>query len=220
MGILERGKDGKPSRVRTKVIPTRRKSAVQPQLRNHVAAGSAIYTDDLKSYEGLTEFEHGVIDHAEKYVDGQIHTNGLENFWSCLKRTLGGTYVSVEPFHLFRYRRSRPTDSTIGSSPMPNALISRSVASSSQTPHPEATHWSGSRLANVSTLSEKERTRQKKRGKKSGKVKRLILDQPSASLLKAPLQCTCGSTAHSPRPNRLRDSVRDAGLESVAFSLD
>lgn len=103
MGILERGKDGKPSQVRATVIPNRRKKAVQPELRNHVAAGSAIYTDALKSYEGLTEFEHGVIDHAEKYVDGQIHTNGLENFWSLTKRTLGGTYVSVEPFHLFRY---------------------------------------------------------------------------------------------------------------------
>jgi len=44
-----------------------------------------------------------VIDHAEKYVDGQVHTNGIENFWSLLKRTLKGTYVAVEPFHLFRY---------------------------------------------------------------------------------------------------------------------
>jgi transposase-like protein len=103
MGILERGKDGKHSTVRTKIIPNRRKAAVQPELRKHVQAGSAIYTDALKSYDGLTEFEHGVIDHAEKYVDGQIHTNGLENFWSCLKRTIGGTYVSVEPYHLFRY---------------------------------------------------------------------------------------------------------------------
>lgn len=45
----------------------------------------------------------GVIDHAEKYVDGRIHTNGLENFWSLLKRSINGTYISVEPFHLFRY---------------------------------------------------------------------------------------------------------------------
>jgi transposase-like protein len=62
-----------------------------------------VYTDALKSYEGLDEFEHQVIDHAEAYVDGQVHTNGLENFWSLLKRSLKGTYVSVEPFHLFRY---------------------------------------------------------------------------------------------------------------------
>ena len=103
MGILERGKDGGHSKVRATVVPSRRKSTVQPEVRKHVQAGSALYTDALKSYEGLSEFEHGVIDHAEKYVDGKIHTNGLENFWSLLKRGLGGTYVSVEPFHLFRY---------------------------------------------------------------------------------------------------------------------
>lgn len=58
----------------------------------------------MKSYEGLFgEYDHRVIDHAEKYVDGKVHTNGLENFWSLLKRGLKGTYVSVEPFHLFRY---------------------------------------------------------------------------------------------------------------------
>ena len=81
----------------------RKKHALQSELRKHVVAGSAIFTDALKSYEGLTEFQHEVIDHALAYVDGEIHTNGLENFWSLLKRTLGGTYVSVEPFHLFRY---------------------------------------------------------------------------------------------------------------------
>jgi len=62
------------------------------------------FTDALKSYDGLNEdYVHQVIDHAERYVDGQIHTNGLENFWSLLKRAIKGTYVSVEPFHLFRY---------------------------------------------------------------------------------------------------------------------
>jgi transposase-like protein len=103
MGILERGKDGKHSTVRTTVVPNRKKSALQAEVRKHVQAGSAIYTDALKSYDGLTEFEHGVVDHAVQYVDGKIHTNGLENFWSLLKRGLKGTYVSVEPFHLFRY---------------------------------------------------------------------------------------------------------------------
>ena len=62
-----------------------------------------LYSDALKSYDGLTEFQHQVIDHAECYVDGQVHTNGMENFWSLLKRSINGTYVSVEPFHLFRY---------------------------------------------------------------------------------------------------------------------
>jgi len=103
MGILERGKGGKQSKVRTSVIPSRKKSALQAEVRKHVEAGSALYTDSLKSYEGLSEFQHGVVDHAVRYVDGQIHTNGLENFWSLLKRGINGTYVSVEPFHLFRY---------------------------------------------------------------------------------------------------------------------
>ncbi|HYL78409.1 MAG TPA: IS1595 family transposase [Bryobacteraceae bacterium] len=98
MGILERG-----GKIRTAVVPNRKKNALQAEVRKHVEAGSALYTDALKSYEGLGEFEHQVIDHAVAYVEGAIHTNGLENFWSLLKRGLNGTYVSVEPFHLFRY---------------------------------------------------------------------------------------------------------------------
>ncbi len=98
LGVLERA-----GKVRATVVPSRKKGALQPEVRKHVEAGSALYTDALKSYEGLNEFEHGVIDHAEKYVDGKIHTNGMENFWSLLKRSINGTYVSVEPFHLFRY---------------------------------------------------------------------------------------------------------------------
>src|SRR5713101_3458882 len=74
------------------------------KLTKHVEAGSALYSDALQSYNGLAgEYAHQVIDHAVSYVDGQIHTNGLENFWSLLKRSISGTYVSVEPFHLFRY---------------------------------------------------------------------------------------------------------------------
>ncbi len=103
MGILERGKDGKHSTVRTTVIPNRKKNALQTEVRKHVEAGSALYTDALQSYNGLDEFQHQVVDHAVAYVDGQVHTNGLENFWSLLKRGISGTYVSVEPFHLFRY---------------------------------------------------------------------------------------------------------------------
>lgn len=100
MGILER--DGK---VRAMMLPNRRKHAVQSNIRSHVKAHSAIYSDALLSYQGLRhqDFAHQVIDHAEKYVDGQVHTNGLENFWSLLKRGLKGTYISTEPFHLFRY---------------------------------------------------------------------------------------------------------------------
>ena len=103
MGILERGKDGKQSTLRTVVIPSRKKKALQAEVRKHVEARSALYTDALQSYNGLDEFQHQVVDHAVQYVDGQIHTNGLENFWSLLKRSINGTYVSVEPFHLFRY---------------------------------------------------------------------------------------------------------------------
>ena len=66
-------------------------------------AGSAIFTDALKSYEGLNEFQHDVVDHAVEYVRGEVHTNGMEDFWSLVRRALKGTYVSVEPFHLFRY---------------------------------------------------------------------------------------------------------------------
>ena len=99
MGIVERG-----GRVRTVVLPNRKKNTLQGEVKKHVEAGSALYSDALQSYDGLAqEYAHKVIDHAEKYVDGQVHTNGLENFWSLLKRMIRGTYISVEPFHLFRY---------------------------------------------------------------------------------------------------------------------
>jgi transposase-like protein len=98
MGILERG-----GKVRTTVVDNRKKKTLQNEVRKHVLAGSAIFTDALKSYDGLNEFQHEVIDHAVAYVDGEVHTNGLENFWSLVKRGLNGTYISVEPFHLFRY---------------------------------------------------------------------------------------------------------------------
>lgn len=103
MGILERGKDGKPSQIRTKVVANRKKKALQSEIREHVQAGSAIYTDSLKSYDGLDEFQHEVVDHAVEYVREKVHTNGCENFWSLTKRMLNGTYISVEPFDLFRY---------------------------------------------------------------------------------------------------------------------
>jgi transposase-like protein len=99
MGILERG-----GHVRTIVVPNRRKTALQAEVKKHVEAGSALYTDFLLSYEGLaSDYAHKVVDHAVEYVNGRVHTNGLENFWSLLKRGINGTYVSVEPFHLFRY---------------------------------------------------------------------------------------------------------------------
>jgi len=99
MGMLERG-----GQVRTIVVPNRKREALQTEVRNHVEAGAALYTDALPSYSGLAqEYAHAVVDHAVEYVNGRVHTNGLENFWSLLKRGIAGTYVSVEPFHLFRY---------------------------------------------------------------------------------------------------------------------
>jgi transposase-like protein len=98
-GFLNRG-----GRVNAQVVTTHSKKALQRRVREHVEPGSAIYTDSLKSYNGLeADYIHGIVDHSKEYVNGRIHTNGLENFWSLLKRSLKGTYVSVAPFHLQRY---------------------------------------------------------------------------------------------------------------------
>jgi transposase-like protein len=103
MGILERGPKSIGSKVRVKVVDNTKKKTLQSEIREHVLAGSALFTDALQSYNGLDEFQHEVVDHAVEYVRDEVHTNGMENFWSLLKRGLKGTYVSVEPFHLFRY---------------------------------------------------------------------------------------------------------------------
>jgi transposase-like protein len=104
MGLLERHED-KGSQVRMEVISNRKRHQLEQTVSQHVEVGSTVYTDALKSYDrmGQRGYVHQVIDHAEAYVNGAVHTNGLENFWSLLKRALRGTYVSVEPFHLFRY---------------------------------------------------------------------------------------------------------------------
>jgi transposase-like protein len=103
MGLLQRHGDG--SKVRTQVIMNRKKNQLEQVVAENVEVGAALYTDALRSYDRMATrgYIHSVIDHAEQYADGQVHTNGLENFWSLLKRALKGTYVSVEPFHLFRY---------------------------------------------------------------------------------------------------------------------
>lgn len=104
MALLERSPAKGGSKVRAKVIDDTRKRTLQRIIRDHIEPGSAVCTDQLASYEGLEpDFLHGFVNHAERYVDGIIHTNGCENFWTLLKRTIKGTYVSVEPFHLFRY---------------------------------------------------------------------------------------------------------------------
>ncbi len=100
LGILERG-----GKVKTTVIPNTKKKTIQPIVCDTVEAGATISTDALLSYRGLSpDYVHDAVDHAaNEYVRGNVHTNGMENYWSLLKRCIKGTYVSVEPFHLFRY---------------------------------------------------------------------------------------------------------------------
>jgi transposase-like protein len=99
MGLLERH-----GKFKTQIVPDTSSRTLQVEVRENVEPGSEVHTDALASYRGLdAEYVHNVVDHAETYVRGHVHTNGLENFWSLLKRGIRGTYVSVEPYHLFRY---------------------------------------------------------------------------------------------------------------------
>jgi transposase-like protein len=101
IGMLERNGE-----IRAAVIPNTQKEHLEKHIFRNIKAHSAIFTDALYAYQTLkhqNNFTHEVIDHATSYVNGRIHTNGLENFWSLLKRGLKGTYISTEPFHLFRY---------------------------------------------------------------------------------------------------------------------
>ena len=99
MGMLER-----KGRVKAKVVPSRQRKHLEAVAAEHIEPGANVITDEFTSYYRFPEsYTHEVINHLESYVNGRIHTNGIENFWSLLKRGLNGTYVSVEPFHLFRY---------------------------------------------------------------------------------------------------------------------
>ena len=98
-GVLERG-----GKIIAGVVGNRKRPSVQKAIRENVEPGSTVYTDELKSYIGLDDkFVHEMIDHAKEYVRGDVHTNGMENFWSLLKRCINGTYVSVMPWQLERY---------------------------------------------------------------------------------------------------------------------
>ncbi len=102
--LLERTTRNAASRVKLKVLKTTRNYEVQGNVREYVLKGTELHTDALRSYIGMNQdYVHQVVDHAICYAKGHIHTNGLENFWSLLKRTIKGTYVNVEPFHLTRY---------------------------------------------------------------------------------------------------------------------
>jgi transposase-like protein len=104
LGMRERG----TGKVRAEVIPDVQKATLRPAVEQAVKPGSTVYTDQWRGYTGLEgRYDHETINHLESYVEGRVHTNGIENFWSLLKRGLNGTYVSVEPFHLFRYLDER-----------------------------------------------------------------------------------------------------------------
>jgi hypothetical protein len=106
--LLERH-DKPSSQVRLHVLHSLKRREVQGMVHQNVAKAATLHTDAFSSYAFssytvlISEFAHKVIDHAECYVDGEVHTNNCENFWSLLKRAIRGTYVSVEPFHVFRY---------------------------------------------------------------------------------------------------------------------
>jgi transposase-like protein len=100
MGMLDRDE----RKVRASVVPDVKRETLQAEILNNVKYGSPVYSDDAVPYDNLKwKYIHETVNHAETYVRGQVHTNGLENFWSLLKRGLKGTYVAVEPFHLERY---------------------------------------------------------------------------------------------------------------------
>ena len=98
MGMLQRG-----GKVVATVGPDRTNASMQPIVGANVEPGTTIYSDEHGHQWRMEEYEHEMCNHAVAHVNGNVHTNGMENFWSLLKRTIGGTYVSVEPFHLFRY---------------------------------------------------------------------------------------------------------------------
>jgi ISXO2 transposase-like protein len=119
MGILDRD----ARQVRAKVVPDVKRETLQNEVPQNLKYGSAVYTDDAVGYDKLHwRYVHDVVNHAEAYVKGRVHTNGLENFWCLLKRGLKGTYVAVEPFHLeeryvdeqvFRYNNRATKDNPL-----------------------------------------------------------------------------------------------------------
>lgn len=121
MGILQRGDGSAPSRITARVIRNANAKVLQRMVREHVEPGSQLMTDSLLSYRGLSaDYVHQYVNHAVEYVRGNVHSNGVENFWSLLKRAIRGTYVSVDPQHLnayvgeqtFRFNERKGTDLT------------------------------------------------------------------------------------------------------------
>jgi transposase-like protein len=125
-GLLERG-----GHVRAAVVPDTGKLTLMGRIRQNVAPGTEIHTDELMAYRQMAdEYTHKMIDHAIAYVDGKVHTNSMENFWSTLKRALKGTYIHTSPEHLFRYldeqvlrfNERKGTDATRFAAVMPNVV--------------------------------------------------------------------------------------------------
>ena len=103
-GMAERGEQGEQSEVRAMVVPDHKARTLVPIIRENVEPGSTIYTDALRSYRILSDqYRHAFVDHTIRYVEGRVHTNTIENFWSCLKRTLKGTYIAPRGWHLDAY---------------------------------------------------------------------------------------------------------------------
>lgn len=103
-GILERGTDTTPSQVRATVVPNTDAGTLVPEIAKNVERGAEVFTDAHAAYKSVAgRWIHGFIDHAVKYVEGRVHTNGMENFWSLLKRGLKGTYIRPSHWHLSRY---------------------------------------------------------------------------------------------------------------------
>lgn len=100
-GVLDR----EAGKVRAEVVNDRKTRTLDMVIRRNVKLGSTVYTDDYTGYDELHYwYEHSKLNkQVEGYIKGQVHTQGIENFWSLLKRGLGGTYIAVEPFHLSRY---------------------------------------------------------------------------------------------------------------------
>ena len=100
MGMLDRAQ----RKVRAEIIPNTSRQTLQTMVLKNVRYGTRVFTDEARGYQALADkYVHEFVNHMETYVRGQVHTNGLENFWSLFKRHLAGTYVAVEPFHMQKY---------------------------------------------------------------------------------------------------------------------
>jgi transposase-like protein len=102
--VLQRTTEAGPSQIAAAPIGAETADKLLRDVRSHVRYGAAIYTDESPAYRELClTHRHGSVDHSQRYVDGDAHTNGVENFWTLFKRAVKGTYVAVAPFHVGRY---------------------------------------------------------------------------------------------------------------------